>query len=243
MLYIYIYIQFLDHCKNQVATPKTPSVHKSNSFFVWRSLLAARDIIYNGSKWRVGDGITVGVYSHKWLTHTPISLNEQATDMQVETMFAQRTQQETLAIPLDHLHSLDTLIQIENKAKKFIVKMAYRIALRLSTQPWAKHSSSHEFQPAWNKIQAHNVPLKFRLFIWKACSNCLPTKDNLHRRRERVDTKCEFCHHQSENTSHILWECPFAQNMWALMSSRIQKCGNNAEDFFHLFRQLYKKLS
>ena len=93
----------------------------SNSSFVWRSLLAARDIIFNGSKWWVEDGKTVGVYSHKWLSHPPIPLNEHAQDMKVselldvesrqwdrgkiETLFAPRTRQEILAIPLDHLNS------------------------------------------------------------------------------------------------------------------------------------------
>ena len=98
----------------------------SNPSFVWRSLLAARDIIFNGSKWRVGDGKTVEVYSHKWLSHPPIPLNEHAQDMKVcelldvesqqwdrgkiETLFAPRTRQEILAVLLDHLNSPDLLI-------------------------------------------------------------------------------------------------------------------------------------
>jgi len=158
-------------------------------------------------------------------------------------MFAQRTRQEILAIPLDHLNSPDTLIWIENKAAKFIVKTVYRLALRLDTQPWAKHSSSHAFKPAWSKIWTLNVLPKVWMFLWRAYLNCLPTRENLHRRRVQVATKCEFCHQQSENRSHILWECPFAQNVWALMSSQIQKCRNIAEDFFHLFRQMHDKLS
>ena len=36
---------------------------------------------------------------------------------------------------------------------------------------------------------------------------------------------------------------PIAQNVWALMSSWIQKCRNIVEDFFHLFWQLHDKLS
>ena len=55
----------------------------SNLSFILTSLLAARDIIFNRSKWRVGDGKTVGVYSHKWLSHPQIPLNERAQDMKV----------------------------------------------------------------------------------------------------------------------------------------------------------------
>ena len=55
----------------------------SNPSFVWRSLLAARDIIFRGLKWQVGNGRTIGVYTYKWLTHKPIPLIEAALDMRV----------------------------------------------------------------------------------------------------------------------------------------------------------------
>ena len=48
----------------------------SNPSYVWKSLLAAREIICEGSKWEVGDGRTIGVTTHKWLSHKPIFLGE-----------------------------------------------------------------------------------------------------------------------------------------------------------------------
>ena len=167
----------------------------SNLSFVLTSLLAARDIIFNRSKWRVGDGKTVGVYSHKWLSHPQIPLNERAQDMKVcelldveswqwdrgkiETLFAPRTRQEILAVPLDHLNSLDLLIWTENAAAKFTVKTAYRLALHLNKQPWVEHSQSRAYKPIWRGIWALNVPPKVQTFLWRACSNCLPTRENL----------------------------------------------------------------
>ena len=93
-----------------------------------------------------------------------------------------RTRQEILAVPLDHLNSPDTLIWTEIKAAKFTVKTAYRLALCLNMQLWVEHSSSRAFQPAWSKIWTLNVPPKVRMFLWRACSSCLPTRENLHRR-------------------------------------------------------------
>ena len=49
----------------------------SNPSYVWRSLLVAREIIYDGSMWGVGVGRTIGVTTHKWLSHKPIFLGEQ----------------------------------------------------------------------------------------------------------------------------------------------------------------------
>lgn len=96
--------------------------------------------------------------------------------------------------------------------------------------------------PCLNKIWAPNVPQKVRTFIWRACSNCLPTRDNLHCRKVKVP-RCELCCQQAETVSHLLWECPFARNVWAMFKGRTQKCSNEANDFFLLFKQMQIKLS
>ena len=44
----------------------------NNPSYVWRSLLAAKEVIKKGSKWQVGDGRYIDVSKHKWLTHKPI---------------------------------------------------------------------------------------------------------------------------------------------------------------------------
>ena len=48
----------------------------NNPSYVWRSLLATRDVIKEGSKWKVGDGRYIEVSNHKWLTHKRIFLGE-----------------------------------------------------------------------------------------------------------------------------------------------------------------------
>ena len=74
-------------------------------------------------------------------------------------------------------------------------------------------------------------------------SNILPTRESLHRRRVNVDAQCELCYQQPESAGHLLWECPFARNIWALCSGKIQKCPNEANDFFLLFKTLVQRLS
>ena len=36
--------------------------------YTWRSILQARDVINRGAVWRVGDGSTIDVWGHRWLT-------------------------------------------------------------------------------------------------------------------------------------------------------------------------------
>ena len=62
------------------------------------------------------------------------------------------TRQEILAVPLDCLNSPDLLTWIENAAAKFTVKTAYRLALHLNKQPWAKHYLSRAYKPVWSEI-------------------------------------------------------------------------------------------
>ena len=51
------------------------------------------------------------------------------------------------------------------------------------------------------------------------------------------------CCQQPETNSHLLWECPMARNVWAILKGRVQKCSNQVQEFFHLFRMPKDKLT
>ena len=99
-------------------------------------------------------------------------------------------------------------------------------------------------RPIWEKeIQKLNVPPKVHTFLWRACSNILPTRENLHKRRLQLELGSGFCCQTTESIEHVLWECPFARNIWALCCGKIQKCPNAALDFFYLFRMMVDRLT
>ena len=52
-------------------------------------------------------------------------------------------------------------------------------------------------------------------------------------RRIRVEERCELCNHHSETIGH---------DIWALFRGTIQKCSNETDDFFLLFKMLEQKL-
>ena len=113
----------------------------NNPSFVWRSLLSARDVITTGSRWRVGDGYLIGVTTHKWLSHDPIFVGQLNPELRmsdlidndsrqwdrgkIHALFSQHTSREILAIPLNNLHTWDSLIWMKNKSRTFSVKSAY----------------------------------------------------------------------------------------------------------------------
>lgn len=187
----------------------------SNPSFVWRSLLASRDIIHAGSRWKIADGWKKLVTTHSWLPHSPAFLNAPSRDMRVYDFidedtrqldkgklfatFDRRTCEAILALPLNHQNSQDKLIWKKNGAHKFSVRIAYQVVVRLKHPNHAKHSSVQAHSSFGGKIWKLIVPPKVGTFLWRACSDCLPTRENLQKKRVRVEVTCELCCHHLES--------------------------------------------
>ena len=106
-------------------------------FYVWRSLLNARELIRVGSIWKNGDGCSVGIQTHKWLPHSPTFhdgvdltlrvaefINPQTKQWdrgKVNAWFQPLSRDEVLRVRLGSLEDRDTLIWNENKAQTFSV--------------------------------------------------------------------------------------------------------------------------
>lgn len=133
----------------------------------------------------------------------------------------------------------------ENRSKKFSVKSAYQVAQRMRELDRVEHSGMVPERSVWRQLWSLNVPPKESdvcIIVQRACSNILLTRDNLHCQKIDIDPWCEFCCQQSESVAHLLWECPFAKNVWALRRGKIQKFSNYVQDFFMLFHWLIDRL-
>jgi hypothetical protein len=51
-------------------------------------------------------------------------------------------------------------------------------------------------------------------FMWRACHDLLPTRDNLVRKKIAIDPMCPICGLKAETTFHILWACPSLMDVW-----------------------------
>ena len=129
---------------------------------------------------------------------------------------------------------------MENKSRTVSVKTAYHVALRLKQQQVVENSKVRSDKPTWKKLWTLNVPLKVRTFMWRACSNNLPTRDNLRRRKVHVTEVCGLCKKKTRDLR--LQKCPLARNVWALVNGKIQKCSNEARNFFLLFGFMVQSL-
>ena len=114
----------------------------NNPSYVWRSLLVARDIIWEGAVMKVGDSRKIQASKHRWLSHKPVFLGEDRPNMFVSDLmdsetkqwdrekifylFAYRTRMEILSIPLQNSTAQDKMEWKESRNRIFTVKSAYQ---------------------------------------------------------------------------------------------------------------------
>ena len=207
----------------------------------------------------MGDGQSIEVNDHRWLNHPPWFRPGADTNLKVadlfdhrsrqwnrpllHTIFLQSTVDDILSIKLGEVHDRDKLLWKETKSGCFSVKTAYQVALRLKQPQNVEHSTAREDKKFWNKMWKLPIPPKVRNFMWRACSDILPTSANLCRRRIPVASTRTICQQHEKTVAHILWECPLARNVWGMIPGQLQKCNSEATNYYILARQLEEKLT
>jgi ribonuclease HI len=81
------------------------------------------------------------------------------------------------------------------------------------------------------------------VFLWRACSNILPTKDNLLKRGVVNEDLCLFCTRERETVLHTLWECPATKDVWGSSVSCIQKTSGKFFTFVEVVDAMVLKCS
>lgn len=86
--------------------------------------------------------------------------------------------------------------------------------LRSERDGTGESSSGISDARGWLGIWRCNLPAKIKHFIWKACSDTLPTRSNLQSRHVLIEEYCPICKHSEESVMHILFSCPCAREFW-----------------------------
>ncbi|XP_019183829.1 PREDICTED: uncharacterized protein LOC109178743 [Ipomoea nil] len=81
--------------------------------------------------------------------------------------------------------------------------------------------------PVWNNIWKLQVPPKWRIFLWRAITNVLPTITNLVNRRVEIPNVCPACGVLGEDVMHILCNCVYARRVWNISQLQIPNFGDH----------------
>ena len=80
------------------------------------------------------------------------------------------------------------------------------------------------------------------MFLWQACNNILPAKENLWKRKIIDDPLCSMCQSEVETVGHTLWSCTVARDIWLECDARIQKSCSEEDAFCNILLRLFDRL-
>lgn len=93
----------------------------------------------------------------------------------------------------------------------------------------------------WRLVWSLKVPPKFKLFLWKACHNILPSCVILRSKRFDVSVVCPVFHAKDESVFHVLVSCQFATLFW--LASAVGFSRGVGHDFSYWLLSLFTRFS
>jgi hypothetical protein len=125
----------------------------------------------------------------------------------------------------------------------FSVKSAYYLQKEIESRGLAESSSMGVRSPVWKQIWGLKIPNAEKNFLWRACHESLPTRQNLYRRKIVEDSSCPICGLEEETASHIIWQCSSARNVWCVGPNELQKSTGEGSEFLQVAEDVFAKCS
>jgi hypothetical protein len=120
----------------------------------------------------------------------------------------------------------------------FSVKSAYHLEKELQDRKKGEGSNQARNQAIRKLIWGLKIQNSTQVFLWRACHNILPTKENLKKRGVGKEDLCNFCCQERETTFHIIWACPSAQYVWGVSDCTLKKSRTSGYDFLGLVEEM-----
>ena len=161
----------------------------------------------------------------------------------IREIFPEDEAKRIYSMAISPLGKTDQLVWASTKKGLFTVRSAYHLAKEFAVADKGECSNARSKERMWQVIWQSKCPRVIQLFLWKACNNILPTKENLFKRAVTQDDKCPICILELETIGHSLWSCPTAKDVWMMCPPRIQKSPSDEVDFSTIFVRLVEQLS
>ena len=183
--------------------------------FAWRSIMAAKDVILEGTRWNIDNGAKVRIWEEKWMP-TPSSYKVVSPRMTlsngdyvsclidqelhawkadaIHRTFLSHEAQVILGIPFSSLPTKDHLVWAVTPNEAFSIRSAYYVAKKLlNSQAEGQCSDNSAMKALWKLIWGLKCLSKIRNFAWRACKNILPTKTRLRDCHIPIEVDCDLC--------------------------------------------------
>jgi hypothetical protein len=180
--------------------------------FIWRSIHNSKALIQEGLFWRIGNGTKVHIWGDKWLPKPstyciqspPKGLDSDALVSELidhsagewkhsllREIFSKEEVEAIQSIPISLTNQPDKQIWRGTMKGDFSVGSAYHMAKELEASCQAGCSNRSE-EKIWKGIWNSQIPNTVKTFMWRACQNLLPTRENLAKRKIITDPPAQF---------------------------------------------------
>ena len=185
--------------------------------------------------WRVGDGKQIEIFEDRWLPgEEPTKVISPSNTISTERTISKLLNSDgagwnaqlvdSMFLPFEAQRIKDTPICVTNqedcvswpkcRTGLYSVKFGYQLLCEAEASCVPSRSMDRGAKLFWKHIWRIKLPNKIKVFLWQACSNALPTKVGLHKRKV-VDNKiCEQCLKGDEDEVHVVWGCECIQSVW-----------------------------
>ena len=99
----------------------------------------------------------------------------------------------------------------------------------------ASGSTNEVNRKIWSGLWRMKVLNKVKTFAWWACTESLPTLENLARRKVVLSNSCTSCNREPETVIHALWGCENVKVAWGTNFDELRNATNQALFFVDLF--------
>ena len=106
----------------------------NNPSYTWRSIMAAQQVVEEGIRWQVGNGSKIQVWSDKWLPSATDLIDHNLCCWKLgllDSLFLPFEVDVIRAIPLCSRLPNDKLIWAKTQNGSFMVRNAYKVAMKL----------------------------------------------------------------------------------------------------------------
>ena len=216
--------------------------------YAWRSIIFGRNLLKQGMKHLVGNGHTINVWSQPrledvdGLCRPPLrrqrlfNVNLKVADViNHQTGRWDERIMEEIFVPSDiailrrnqHVSlEKDSWVWRHTRNGLYSVKTGYELAFQnLHKELIEEQSACPSINPLKEDVWKLLTPSKIKGFIWKALSGAIAVFDRLQDRGLKSDLVCQTCGADGESVNHVLFQCTFARQVWALSGFPVPKGG------------------
>ena len=168
--------------------------------FAWKSILRSKNLIERNARWQIGNGNCIRIFKDAWLPNSNegrilFHRGVLAPDATVDTLidphsgwwnvnlidqcFFPPDAKIIKSLPLCFIPQSDSLVWPAERSRKFSVKSGYKCLCEDLMVREHDPGTVEAAKGFWKRVWSLNVPGKIKHFLWKSCTNSLPTKENL----------------------------------------------------------------